>query len=783
MQIYNDQYPIVHNDDSKPIELGLLIFCEPNTTTPKNVKDVNGVNLGSRITLNEFGRPPRQIVCEGDYSVEVYEYIGTEYDIDDLTNFKLLRTDYIIDPTLHIVNKIGGFTNLATIEELKNFDNADEGMVVQVNGYYKAGDCPPRYYVWYPNSSANDDNGGVIKPNAVTGNGRWVMVVPDVVDVRYFGVFPSSLYEDQMYYTSRLQSANNYSRKYSRTLYFPLCHPSSVSRYGLDGITLRGNVKMDKGVKFFLLGGTTSKLICEYNGLEAYQGDEIVQGTGKVTFEGIDPYTKWINNYTTFTKYDKILYNGSYPYSQINNERVEFLVDCTDSIGFNSCILEFKNGSHFVPDTFYSFNNMVIRDDWFFGARMDFNYLQISNSLVRAENFIDIKNYWQSALHNGDNYFDLNNRALVYTESYREEFDNDITIVNGNISMGIKSSATVSMVNVGGTLFATSEFNGLNLKNCNLHSNAYKMQVWTLSASDSLLDINFESQQPDAIIDCTRCNVNNIEGFCINLFSCHIFGEIKSKPHFVNGLYIVDGFLNSNTFMVAGYHSVWFANPTDTNIRVWINWTNNTFLGDKSINVPKITDTWYFAHDEDDHNYVWKGNTGNCPPEVQYGVMMHPGKWTRQDYTIPATEEVQAYEMSRVYFYKLGGMRWGYQKEEIYVSYDTNPNAWAHMSNYHYLTFHGYMWNGNEKVNNQNTLMYMNVTPGYPFVQYPGVELYYQLCPIWDNFVPCGCVMNLPSYSPIMQVLQSSSSIMGTPDGVNVKNYIDHFMLTRKEDY
>lgn len=782
MVIYNDTYPIIHNDESKPIELGLLIFCEINTTVPKNVKDTDGNNLGNVIVLNEYGKPPRQIVCEGDYSVEVWSYIGPEFDISDLTNFKHLRTDVVIDPTVHIINKIGGETTVNTIEELKVINNAITGTSVQVNGYYESGDCPSRIYVYNENSNAQDDNGGVIKPNEITGNGRWLLVTPEVIDVRYFGVFPSSLYEEQVYYSSRLQAANNYARKYSRTLYFPLCHASSQSLYGLDGITIRGNVKLDRGVKLVAQGGTTSKIISD--NFEAYKEGAIASGSGHIEFENVNPYTTWMNYTTNFSKYDKLIYNGSYPYSEMTLQRVEFIVDCNEDIRFNDCTLDFKNGTHLNPNNVYSFNNMVIRDDWFTGAAMKPNNLTIVNSLVSVDNFVSAKNYWECALLNGDTYFDFQNKLVTYTESYRPEFDKDITIVNANLAMGIKSSAKVTLVNVIGTLYATSEFNSLSLQNCNLHSNAYKMQVWSLSANDCLLDINFESQQPDGIIDCTRCNVNNIEGFCVNLFSCHIFGEIKSKPHFVNGLYIVNGYFDSNTFMVAGYHSVWYANPTDTGIRVWINWTNNTFLGDKSIIVPRIVDTWYFANDEIDHNYVWKGNTGNCPPEVEYGVVKHIGKWIRQDYTIPATDENPAVDMSRVYFYKLGGMRWGYQKETIYTSCETKSGgAWNMMPDYHYLSFHGYIWNGNEKVNSQNTLLYMNVTPGVPFVLYPGVEMFYQLCPIWDNFVPCGCVMELPAYIPIMTQLQQNSGVMGTPNGVNVMNFVDHYMLTRKEDY
>lgn len=774
MVLYSDAYPIVHNDSSEPIELGLLIFYAINTTVPKNVSDTDGKNLGSMITLNEFGRPATQIVCEGDYSVAVYEYIGPEFDINDLTNFKLLRTDDIYDPTVHIVSSIGGETTVNDIEELKMFNNAVSGTMVQVNGYYKGGDCPPRMYLYDENSTAQDDNGGVIKPNGVTGSGRWILVTPDVVDVRYFGVFPSSLYEEQSFYSSRLQSANNYSRKYNRTLYFPLCHGNSQSLYGLDGITIRGTIKLDKNVKFVALGGTTSRIVNDYCEFIADPNSELVKGSGNVIFENVNPYSKWMNHQTDFTKYDKIIYNGSYLYANFTNKRIEFIVDHKEDVSFDGCILEFKNGSHLSNTNVYSFNSMVIRDDWFSGGVMNFDNITIKNSHIDVDNFISTKNYWLSSIENGNDYFDFKGRNITYTESYIAKFDKDIAIANAIMAMGIKNTATTILNNVSGTLYATSEFNKLSMKSCNLHSNAYKMQVWELDASDCLLNINFESPQPEGHIDCTRCNVNNIEGFCINLFNCHIFGEVKSKPHFVNGLYIVDGYFDSNTFMVAGCHSVWYANPTDTGISVCVVWTNNTFLGNKSINVPKITDIWYFANNESDHHYRWKGNTGNCPPEVQYGVYKECGPWTKVLYSMPSKSNPNVQiEMARIYFQRLGGMRWGYQREII------RPSGWTeHMKdepNTHYMSVHGYYFNTVGTASQEHIIMFNNIAPST--LVDAANEDSYQLCPIWDNYVPCGCVFDVHAKGSMGVNTQDNSKEALT------FNMWTEYMLSKKDIY
>lgn len=65
-------------------------------------------------------------------------------------------------------------SGVATIAELRTV-KPSAGMCVNVDGYYRSGDCPSRRYLWVENAS-NYDDGGYIIASTVDNGGRWVML-------------------------------------------------------------------------------------------------------------------------------------------------------------------------------------------------------------------------------------------------------------------------------------------------------------------------------------------------------------------------------------------------------------------------------------------------------------------------------------------------------------------------------------------------------------------------------------------------------------------------------
>ena len=77
---------------------------------------------------------------------------------------------------------------ISSITELRSI-MPSENMVVQVNGYYTAGDSPTRKYLWVEGAANTDDGGYVIGSNRDNG-GRWVMLWddPEFLPVSLYGV-------------------------------------------------------------------------------------------------------------------------------------------------------------------------------------------------------------------------------------------------------------------------------------------------------------------------------------------------------------------------------------------------------------------------------------------------------------------------------------------------------------------------------------------------------------------------------------------------------------------
>lgn len=85
--------------------------------------------------------------------------------------------------SVEAVQGVGSITELRSIMPSEN-------MVVQVNGYYTAGDSPTRKYLWVA-GAANMENGGyVIRSNRDYNGGRWVMLWddPEFLPVSLYGV-------------------------------------------------------------------------------------------------------------------------------------------------------------------------------------------------------------------------------------------------------------------------------------------------------------------------------------------------------------------------------------------------------------------------------------------------------------------------------------------------------------------------------------------------------------------------------------------------------------------
>lgn len=111
---------------------GKLVFLFPGTTDPKQVFDKDGVVYASNVvTTDTKGRMAIQVFLDGTYDVQFWKFVGTQFDIDDPTQWALDREVRILDPS-KVELKISGDAIVGTIEDLRGVDNAAEGATMTV---------------------------------------------------------------------------------------------------------------------------------------------------------------------------------------------------------------------------------------------------------------------------------------------------------------------------------------------------------------------------------------------------------------------------------------------------------------------------------------------------------------------------------------------------------------------------------------------------------------------------------------------------------------------------
>lgn len=617
MIIYTDQYAITHGDEGQPLGLGILVFCEPGTTEPRNVKDIDGNNIGSKVLLDAHGRVPRQVFCEGDYDVQVWRYIGPVYDPEEMENFEHVRTDRLVDPSIYIVSKIGGETTLGTIAELRAFSNAVEGMVVSVNGYNVAGDCPQRNYVWKAGSTASEDGGGVIKPTDITGAGRWLLVCPEKVDVRFFGVFPSAFVESVTYYGSSITAAAAYAASNSVLLLFPRAMEDTINYYGCDGIAVYSDIEVPYGVYLYPKPGTTNEL---HPG-ELNVGSDIewmmgAEGSGDWKLYHKEYYTCWDNGHVTFYNYDRIVYNFPGVTTTYVGKHIHFVKNCDQTLVFNACDLTFEPWASLSGTK--TFRNMVFKDEWM--NLLDITNCTFHNCVMSVGNFQLASNYVKAALKNGDTLLDLGCKD-VNMGDYAIGVDRVLEIRNGFLKAKFSNmSGGLTLTDMDTSLSSGSTFGSLAV---NRGSIGFQLPQYSINVNDFFSASNCTVKNKVILsnglnaVNINKCTIQGIEGYEVNIFDSIVQGEVKMYP--TGGAW--KGNLYRNTFLGDGCNVLTYKDSGSTDNKVQCAWVDNLFVGDRSLEAITEAGVYTFAYDESAHSYLYTGNRGNCPRAIEYNTV------------------------------------------------------------------------------------------------------------------------------------------------------------------
>lgn len=626
---FTDTNPTLFNLHAEPF-WGMLVFLRPGTSHDYvNVTDVDDNNLGHIVTTNHHGRLETQIFLHNTVDVQMWEFTGTEFNPEDLTQFTLIRTERVIDPTDAVKIKVDGAQTVNTMDELRAIDISgyDDYTTLFRMGYYKGGDHEPLAYYWDSKIGGNDDGGYVIKPNSVTGMGRWIAIFPDRINVLWYGVKASDLRSTVTYHSSAVMAAVNRSMIMGKTLYFP--STASTTFYGVDNISINvGNadIKMDAGVVLVGKANTTNTISCYNLYCDRDRACIVVENAGDAfSVKCNELWTKSVASNGALHA-NTVHWNDSIRQQNWDNCKFYMEVEPPSTMGFTNCELYFKDNDCKFEGTAvqYTFNDMDFTDRYFkTGTVIDYGYVNVnSDCLADLDNFDNSLNWFNLMQDWGKDDINCQGRRMnaitlkidtVLTDvnigALVVEAGHHLTINNGHVD-GIAFSdatkqVTLTNVTIGGHSVPT------NIMAFGLKTRNVVLEYASANISASQIDLD-RSQFTCPLV----CN-NFVAGHCefTGKIACNNFTAqycLFNSDVEVYHKYSFQVVCLNNTFGQVAYMKIQRSAETpDVTAATAINcqWIGNNI---QNRNFWIILDRTYLEKDDTKHSYVYKNNTGAC---------------------------------------------------------------------------------------------------------------------------------------------------------------------------
>lgn len=171
--LVDNPYPIFTDTNGDPLEDGYIFIGEPGLNPISNPLQAywDAALTVPAVNIRTKGGYPSNVGTPGRL------YTATNYSI--IVRDKRGVTQYTQLDSVDYFNSASGsaISSVDTIAELRGIVPAEPYVQVSLAGSAAVGDglMGPLYY-WNPDSSAVDNGVSIIKPTAVTGNGRWLWI-------------------------------------------------------------------------------------------------------------------------------------------------------------------------------------------------------------------------------------------------------------------------------------------------------------------------------------------------------------------------------------------------------------------------------------------------------------------------------------------------------------------------------------------------------------------------------------------------------------------------------
>lgn len=557
---------------------GCVQFMVKDGTTEAAIYDSDFTPIANPQITDAMGRTEHQVFIADDVLAYFYKYVGDGSLVSEFANGidTSDQSKWVLQYTIESVSidqrSITGESSMGvpTMDDLRALDPTEVpeiygNKIVCLQGYYKCGDCEPVYYYWDSESTANDDNGGIIKyENLIVG--RWILVQPtEHCDSRHFGVFPQDSAAADVNQEVRITQLFDYCNQKSIRPYFNGSVEYPYFIYDTIRVLSRNPIDVSEDVVF--VDKMASTMGGDFNGNPKFENRNttVTCKTVRLSWQ-----TGAYPNCQTF------IIDTNYPVT-LSDMKVVMEVAPNGSTQLYGCQVE---SNHKISNTIVM-QNMEVREEWFAEDYDWSNLSSYSNTILlrnfsSANTYVKLKNKQHEA-----NYGDLGEQTL-----------SGVTLLANCIAEnaafdGVTIQGATELHNVSGTVTVYGNGLSLNAVDCWLsftagfvaESIAIRRGSLSCGSTVQLLgdlyadtaDINMPLMTRGHNAEFNDCKLlRRIDSDYVKIVDSEITGALYTHEYTADNLKQVNFYIE-NCFFNGGTHTVTSGSSNTTVTGIWIN--------------------------------------------------------------------------------------------------------------------------------------------------------------------------------------------------------------------
>ena len=624
---------------------GKLEILDPvsnNQLTIWSYTDDQYTVMANPVILDIEGRVPQTVFCDRIVYVRVYAFKGNDERNQPIYEFV---RDFYAGENANAESR----EYIVGIEALKDLDPSVNSSV-NVLGYFNAYDCPMRQYVWDAECTQDADNGYIVASD-VSDTGRWILAFSgEYLPSNYYGVYPG--------HTSNINALLSYIEYVGTALtktapgvwFVPGEYSDSTvalittKKLLIDNSTSFSYKSITSNDDIKIVGGETNHYITDLYGVKS------AHSSWYKTLQGfLDSGAKELifDKSNNFTQASVMTKNTTLSNAHLVNNTNMY----ADWMGFNHFTLTLDRctvDDHlFYPSTSrIFFQNMLVTDRYFYAPtvqNIDISYINCDNFNFNLCNFDNAEIYLKWMYQKGNTDIDMQGRIVSDID-----FAPSLTGLHNcrfNTLTLNDSSKTVFLENCQGILRSVNPAN-LIIYNCRLtlDTNLALAQGGFLNIKDSDItgtgDIQAGADFAMMIVNSTvepsiTCpyvtntneqlynvivigsTVGNIEAKRLEMTNSRagtikIYGSATPAGNRIGNVKLENNVIdNFGFFTVTGFEST-VNNCTFVDTRIVNNTFNNSFTCPFYV-TGSDSNKYEFISSAGNHEYLYRGNHGNCP--------------------------------------------------------------------------------------------------------------------------------------------------------------------------